>query len=126
MFKKLKESLKDKPKSPTQGSQSYPAPSGPPPGQSYHPPAGSYNQPGYSPQQQQFAPPAAPPPSSMASSGAGITENQMASLKRFDTVLLVDDSGSMEMYWDQTRDALIGVVEEACKWDSSAFLGLHC
>ncbi|KAI9629937.1 hypothetical protein KEM48_012345 [Puccinia striiformis f. sp. tritici PST-130] len=42
-------------------------------------------------------------------------EDPLAMLSRYDTVILVDDS---EMFWDETRDALIGVVEKAIQYDS--------
>ncbi|MBW0552084.1 hypothetical protein O181_091799 [Austropuccinia psidii MF-1] len=46
------------------------------------------------------------------------SEDLFSMLSRYDTVILVDDSGSMEMFWDETRDALIGVVQKAVQYDS--------
>ncbi|KNZ58957.1 hypothetical protein VP01_1827g7 [Puccinia sorghi] len=118
----------------------YPPPPGPPPGQSIpHGEAGSY----YSPatpvfngshnqtHQNQYMPPPGSPPPATNPPGYGNqfqpgAEDPLAMLSRYDTafnfcictVILVDDSGSMEMFWDETRDALIGVVEKAVQYDS--------
>jgi len=68
-------------------------------------------------------PPLGPPPPATNFPGYGNqfqpgVEDPLAMLSRYDTVILVDDSGSMEMFWDETRDALIGVVEKAVQYDS--------
>lgn len=40
-------------------------------------------------------------------------------MSKYDTVFLIDDSGSMEMFWeDQLAPALAGVVTTATKYDS--------
>ncbi|CAH7670371.1 hypothetical protein PPACK8108_LOCUS5069 [Phakopsora pachyrhizi] len=109
----------------------YSAPPGPPPGQANVPggPAADYygNPPGYPQQQQQgqypaqnqYSPPSGPPPMNNNHQQTYHNgEDPMAMLARYDTVILVDDSGSMEMFWDQTRDALIGVVQKAIQYDS--------
>ncbi|KAI9630061.1 hypothetical protein KEM48_012311, partial [Puccinia striiformis f. sp. tritici PST-130] len=74
--------------------------------------------------QNQYLPPSGPPPPSTNQAPTyghqfqpGV-EDPLAMLSRYDTVILVDDSGSMEMFWDETRDALIGVVEKAIQYDS--------
>jgi len=84
--------------------------------QGYGQPQGGYQQP-----QAGFAPPAGPPPSA-AGLPAGM-ENQLAALRRYDTVVLVDDSGSMGMYWDQTAAALAGLCKVASQYDDD---GIDC
>ncbi|PLW13441.1 hypothetical protein PCASD_20527 [Puccinia coronata f. sp. avenae] len=112
----------------------YAPPAGPPPAQSVpHGEAGNYySSPNPSshhaghynpPNQTQYQPPPGPPPPSANPSGYQNqfqpgAEDPLAMLSRYDTVILVDDSGSMEMFWDETRDALIGVVEKAVQYDS--------
>ncbi|KAA1078823.1 hypothetical protein PGTUg99_003277 [Puccinia graminis f. sp. tritici] len=120
----------------SQKKNRYPPPAGPPPPQANqsipqghagayygHPPTNSPVYPGA--QNQQYPPPPGPPPpDNLAAPGypanqfqPGV-EDPLAMLSRYDTVILVDDSGSMEMMWDETRDALIGVVEKAIQYDS--------
>lgn len=115
----------------------YPPPAGPPPAQPSipHGEAASYygfppgpasplqaaNHNNFSTQNHYAPPPGPPPPAASHTHGnqfqAGI-EDPLAMLSRYDTVILVDDSGSMEMYWDQTREALIGVVQKAVQYDT--------
>ncbi|KNF02329.1 hypothetical protein PSTG_04532 [Puccinia striiformis f. sp. tritici PST-78] len=110
----------------------YAPPPGPPPPQNQstvpHGQAGDYygHQSPTSPvyNQNQYLPPSGPPPPSTNQAPTyghqfqpGV-EDPLAMLSRYDTVILVDDSGSMEMFWDETRDALIGVVEKAIQYDS--------
>lgn len=84
---------------------------------------------GYPSGQQQFSPPPGPPPPAQGgayqhqSNGPG-GEDPLAMLSRYDTVVLVDDSGSMEMFWDETRDALTGLVAQAICYDSDG-IDLH-
>ncbi|OAV90801.1 hypothetical protein PTTG_06090 [Puccinia triticina 1-1 BBBD Race 1] len=118
-----------------QSNNRYAPPAGPPPGQSVpHGQAGNYY--GHSqptspiypgsnnlPNQNQYQPPPGPPPPIHDAPGYGNqfqpgAEDPLAMLSRYDTVILVDDSGSMEMFWDETRDALGGVVEKAVQYDS--------
>ncbi|KAL7004712.1 hypothetical protein EMMF5_005726 [Cystobasidiomycetes sp. EMM_F5] len=93
----------------TNAGQRYSAPPGPPPQatgqQQQHSNAGHA--------------PGGPPPGSStahARTAPGI-EDPFAALRRYDTVFIIDDSESMEMHWDQTRDAVVGVVEKATKYD---------
>ncbi|BGO91584.1 hypothetical protein NBRC10512v2_003857 [Rhodotorula toruloides] len=44
-------------------------------------------------------------------------EDKLAPLGKYDLVILVDDSPSMIDYWDETRTALMGVVEACGKYD---------
>ncbi|KAM0791536.1 hypothetical protein ACM66B_005985 [Microbotryomycetes sp. NB124-2] len=84
--------------------QQYSAPSGPPPPLQHQ---------GYQQPQQQYTG-AAPPPAARSS-----REDPLASLSKYDTVFLVDDSGSMEMFWeDSLRPALAQVVDTAARYDS--------
>ncbi|GAA6003816.1 uncharacterized protein JCM10292_003394 [Rhodotorula paludigena] len=54
----------------------------------------------------------APPPQRRSS-----VEDRLAPLGRYDLTLVVDDSPSMVDYWDETRSALMGVVEKCTKYD---------
>ncbi|GAA93721.1 uncharacterized protein L969DRAFT_52621 [Mixia osmundae IAM 14324] len=104
---------------PTYGgsASNFSGPSQPP---SYRPPPGAppatSRQAGYVPQGT-YAPPEGPPPPDGASSTGPGKEDAYAPLRRYDTVFLVDDSESMEMFWDETRKALTGVVEIATRYD---------
>lgn len=52
--------------------------------------------------------------------GRRATEDDLAILKNYDTVFVIDDSGSMEgPRWKQAREALQEVVEMAVKWDKN-------
>ncbi|KAK4046556.1 hypothetical protein OIV83_006008 [Microbotryomycetes sp. JL201] len=83
---------------PTAMQQQYSAPPGPPPP---HPHTG-----------QQYGAP--PPPAARPG-----REDPLASLSKYDTVFLVDDSGSMEMFWeDSLRPALAQVIDTASRYDS--------
>ncbi|KAH8918474.1 hypothetical protein BT69DRAFT_576358 [Atractiella rhizophila] len=98
---------------------SYGPPSGPPPPfppsnqPPYPPPNAGYGAPGgYAPPAGGYAPPAgAPAPARGA-------EDPFTALTRYDTVFLVDDSGSMEMFWDETRNAMEMVVSKAVQYDA--------
>ncbi|BGP32282.1 hypothetical protein JCM10296v2_004063 [Rhodotorula toruloides] len=71
----------------------------------------------------------APPPYQAVSAGAGTAggrgiparrssiEDKLAPLGKYDLVILVDDSPSMIDFWDETRTALMGVVEACGKYD---------
>jgi len=110
----LMDKLKGK-SSKSSNTSGYSAPPGPPPAANRGQTA-QYGQ----QQQQGFAPPAGPPP--VANLPPGM-ENQLAALRRFDTVVLVDDSGSMGMYWDQTAAALSGLCQVASQYDED---GIDC
>jgi len=121
--------FENKQNSPTSGQPStqyhrrsqYPPPEGPPPqlGYSNNP---DVQQQQYAPCLRQYAPPPGPPPpvqsARLASSEGG--EDALSALKRYDTVFVVDDSESMEMFWDETRNALVGAVEKAIQYDNDA------
>jgi hypothetical protein len=71
-------------------------------------------------QQQTYAQPPGPPPAqqqyqsqAQAARPAGGREDPFAALRRYDTVFVVDDSESMEMFWPETMESLVGVVEKA-------------
>lgn len=52
--------------------------------------------------------------------GRRATEDDLSILKNYDTVFVIDDSGSMEgSRWKQAREALQEVVEMAVKWDKN-------
>lgn len=62
----------------------------------------------------------APPQVHPDAVGRRATENDLKILKKYDTVFLIDDSGSMEgPRWKQAREALQEVVEMAVKWDKN-------
>lgn len=64
----------------------------------------------------------APPAYTSAKVPQGL-ENQLAALRRYDTVLLIDDSGSMGGgLWDLTAKALAGLVEVAVQYDAGMSL----
>jgi len=47
------------------------------------------------------------------------TENALETLRKFDTVIIVDDSGSMHgALWTEARDALASLAETASKYDT--------
>lgn len=105
----------------------YAAPAGPPPQQQQQygaPPqqqGGGYLQQQYAPQA--YSQPPGPPPPHIAMGGAAAPpagrggEDPFAALRRYDTVFIVDDSESMEMFWDEVREALVSVVETSVKYD---------
>jgi hypothetical protein len=78
----------------------------PPPG----PPPPSFASQPYPLQPQIYAPPPGPPPPLQAGRQAAAAprgqEDPFSALKRYDTVIIVDDSESMEMWWDQTRASI--------------------
>jgi uncharacterized protein with von Willebrand factor type A (vWA) domain len=46
-------------------------------------------------------------------------ENALEILRKFDTVIVVDDSGSMQgALWAEARDALASLAETASKYDA--------
>ncbi|KAK4049461.1 hypothetical protein OIO90_005412 [Microbotryomycetes sp. JL221] len=93
--------------------QQFAPPPGPPPQHVYAPPQQQYTSPP-GPQQQYASPPGPPPPASRPA-----REDPLASLSKYDTVFLVDDSGSMEMFWeDQLRPALAQVIDIASRYDA--------
>ncbi|KAG8904515.1 hypothetical protein FRC01_008703, partial [Tulasnella sp. 417] len=50
--------------------------------------------------------------------GRRATDDDLKVLKKYDTVFVIDDSGSMEgPRWQQAREALQEIVEMAVKWD---------
>jgi len=125
---------------PGQPPQRYPQQQqyGPPPGapqQGYGGPQQGYGAQGYGPPQGQYAgqqvvpqgtyapPPSAPPPglvnaSAQQSGQQGLgSEDAFRALARFDTAIIVDDSESMEMFWDDVGKALAGVVRTAARYD---------
>ncbi|KAG0150726.1 hypothetical protein CROQUDRAFT_57754 [Cronartium quercuum f. sp. fusiforme G11] len=86
-----------------------------------------YNQASQYQAQPTYNPPSGPPPPQSGAyygTGYGDGEDPFAMLSRFDTVVLVDDSGSMEMFWDETREALIGLVAKAVQFDADG-IDLH-
>ncbi|SCV71858.1 BQ2448_4552 [Microbotryum intermedium] len=72
------------------------------------------------PQQQGYAAPSQTPPQEYyqpPAAGSG-REDPLQALKKYDTVFLVDDSGSMEMFWeDQLAPALAAVIQTAIRYD---------
>ncbi|KAK8849641.1 hypothetical protein IAR55_004976 [Kwoniella newhampshirensis] len=88
---------------------------------------------------QAYAPPPGPPPPSQSSGGRGMTaappsygasiqvrdqagEDPLEMLKMYDTVFLVDDSGSMAgSRWTQAMNALMGVADLVGKYDDDGF-----
>ncbi|ORY84073.1 hypothetical protein BCR35DRAFT_303119 [Leucosporidium creatinivorum] len=133
---------------PSSSASSYAPPPGPPPQQQQQqygapPPQqgygqGSYNQQyqggGYQQQQagyqQQYAPPpTAPPPIQQqqrpTGGGGRGREDPLAALSKYDTVFLIDDSESMEMFWvEELAPALAAVIGEAAKYDTDG-VDLH-
>ncbi|KAI5480560.1 hypothetical protein MNV49_000256 [Pseudohyphozyma bogoriensis] len=118
---------------------SYAPPPGPPPSSSGQQYAGGYhpsqpqqqgqNQGYYAPpqiqqygQQQYQQPPGPPPPHLMGQPAAGGRtggrEDPLAQLAKFDTYFLIDDSESMEMFWDELSSALQSVIAKAVQFDS--------
>jgi hypothetical protein len=63
----------------------------------------------------------APPPYTLPDEfhEAGIMEDDMAILKDYDTVIIVDDSGSMDPLWKQACRALQELAVIASKYDSN-------
>ncbi|GAA5886094.1 hypothetical protein JCM6882_004262 [Rhodosporidiobolus microsporus] len=60
----------------------------------------------------------APPPEAPAPQLSKMQENALAALAKHDTCFLVDDSGSMEMFWDEElAPALASVVRVAVAYD---------
>jgi hypothetical protein len=52
-------------------------------------------------------------------------EDPLELLRKFDTIIIVDDSSSMEgALWHETRDALAGIAEAAARYDASG-IDLH-
>ncbi|KAG9008063.1 hypothetical protein FRB90_009103 [Tulasnella sp. 427] len=52
--------------------------------------------------------------------GRRANEEDLAILKKYDTVFVIDDSGSMEgARWESAREALKEVVQMAVKWDKN-------
>ena len=52
-------------------------------------------------------------------------ENPLDLLRKFDTVIIVDDSSSMEgALWHESRDALAGIAEAAAQYDANG-IDLH-
>ncbi|GAA5917041.1 hypothetical protein JCM5296_001824 [Sporobolomyces johnsonii] len=51
-------------------------------------------------------------------------EDRLAPLARYDLCILVDDSPSMVAHWEETRTALMGVVEKCLSYDSDG-IDLH-
>lgn len=69
-----------------------------------------------------YAPPSGPPPSSSSSkqaatSGRSGVEDPLAALKKYDTSFLIDDSESMEMFWEELSGALGAVIQKAAQYD---------
>ncbi|GJN90517.1 hypothetical protein Rhopal_003528-T1 [Rhodotorula paludigena] len=68
-----------------------------------------------------IGPPTSRPPTTATAAAPGLdkrTEDALRQLAKYDTVFLVDDSGSMEPMWDSTvAPALAAVVETAVQYD---------
>ncbi|KAK9895769.1 hypothetical protein P389DRAFT_170496 [Cystobasidium minutum MCA 4210] len=102
----------------------------------------SYAQPGGAPppghqqqQQQQYQQPPGPPPAQLPQPGSNSNapppprasgslqrsntqEDRLSVLRRYDTVILIDDSASMNNLWREAEAALSGIVEQVIKYDN--------
>ncbi|KAM0752837.1 hypothetical protein T439DRAFT_323450 [Meredithblackwellia eburnea MCA 4105] len=97
--------------------QQYAPPAGPPPPSHWQ----GYGQPPLQQQQQPqyYAPPSGPPPpSNQINSSAPAREDPLAALAKYDTHFLIDDSESMEMFWEELSVSLSSVIGKACIYDS--------
>lgn len=101
-----------RPLSTPQPQQQYQQPTGPPPSTTQH----QWQAPTPIPAP---APVPSQPPGRQASvSGGGLArrssvEDPLASLGKYDLAVVVDDSPSMTELWDETRSALIGLVQQS-------------
>ncbi|GAA99729.1 uncharacterized protein L969DRAFT_52400 [Mixia osmundae IAM 14324] len=102
----------------TSNRNTYTAPPGPPPVDTRPRPASTAG--GYA------SPPQ--PPAASSSAGANLnrastvtTESKLAILKRYDTVIVIDDSASMQVdspsRWSQCRAAVMGVADKVLPYD---------
>ncbi|GAA6006989.1 hypothetical protein JCM10207_009162 [Rhodosporidiobolus poonsookiae] len=108
------------------GSSSSPSGSGKPAGGVAPPPPPSYGAAmrqsldgaaGAGPQQQQQQAARAHPATGRGVQRRSSIEDRLAPLGRYDLVIMVNDSPSMVDYWEETREALMGVVESCMKYD---------
>lgn len=58
---------------------------------------------------------------------SGTTEDPLTVLRRFDTVIVVDDSASMQQQnrWGEAEQALRAVAEKIVQYDSVRFVGFQ-